>query len=593
MCKSLIDLKNKIRNFPQVPGVYIMRDASGTVIYIGKANNLKKRVSQYFYKDVSYKQRILQREIYDIEFIIVKDEFEALILENNLIKRFKPRYNILLKDGKTYPYLKIDLNSEYPTLIYTRELKKERDAKYYGPFPKATRLKVARDMLVNIFKLRPCYKMKKRVCLYFHIKKCSGCCENIIDKSVYLERVKELIEFLDDYSLEGIKELQNRMLEESKRLNFERAAVLRDLICVLRMLWGKSSLDDTSKYNIDYIGIESHKDYIYILIFSKRKGKINYYYFKSIQKSGWEMDKNIIQSFLLQYYDYSLEFPDYIYVYEKYLKILNVLVESLKRIHGITVRIIKRLNENQRKSVNLLNKNLNIRIEQFKNKLERKSEIIGKLKDILRLKNIPKRIEAYDISHLGGTLAVGSMVVFINGVPDKSRYRKFKIKSIKGIDDFGMLKEVVIRRFKHKDWDYPDLLVIDGGKGQLNAVLDVLPPDFSGDIISIAKKEEIIFSNKLDLPIRLNKDNEVLRLIMHLRDEAHRFAITYNRKKRKEKLKSVLDDIKGLGPKKLKILREYYPDIDMIRRASTEELSKLPGFSIKLSERIINKINKK
>jgi len=588
-------IKKKLKEAPSKPGVYIMKDSSGTIIYIGKAKNLKKRVSQYFIKSSAFKQKLLSKQIDSIEYILSKDETDALILENILIKKHKPPYNILLKDDKTYPYLSIDLNSEFPTLKITRKNIKSNGILNFGPFPAVGRLKKARKLLINIFMLRPCIKMKKKKCLYSQIGKCSGYCEFKEKDPEYNERVNELIELLKNKSIKKIMEFDKLMKKASSKMDYENAAYYRDLMFALRLLWDMSEVESIKGENTDYIGFRTIEEICFLMILSKRNHKVDKVSFYSVEKNPWDSSEEIMIGILLQYYSIHDDLPDRMYFLE-HRELFSKIKHALYRISEKKIKELIRKNEQQKKHISFIKRNFEFRIKKFLSENKKSSLILKGIKEIMELKKYPNRIECYDISNLGGTLAVASMVTFLNGKPSKKDYRKFKIKTVKGQDDFSMLREIIRRRSEHPEWGIPDLLLIDGGLGQLNSVLkedEAIIKMGIPDILSIAKKEELIFSKNHSKPIRMPHHDERLRLLVYLRDEAHRFAIGFQRSRRKSMLRSVLEEIPGFGKKRREKLLEYYPNIAELMKATVEEISNIPGISKKMAKKIFEGIRGK
>ncbi|MDD2715574.1 MAG: excinuclease ABC subunit UvrC [Candidatus Wallbacteria bacterium] len=579
-------------NLPNDPGVYLMKNSEGSIIYIGKAKNLRNRVKQYFGENASSKQAMLARTIADLEFVLARNELEALILENNLIKQYKPQYNVMLKDDKTYPYLKVTIGEEFPALLKVRKILRDNSA-YFGPFPHARYLDKAREILLSCFGLRPCLKIGKKVCLYHHLKKCPGICEKKISSTEYRIRVDKLLSFLHNQSSEALRDYQERMELAKGGLNFEEAARYRDLIQVLRMLWGKSEVESLNLSDVDYFGWQREGDDFFILVQAKRKGKVIRYSFRRIKVQEWESDEEILPLALIEFYEKAPDFPGLIYFPQK-TPIEPELLENLfQKQFELKVGIVKKAGEEHKKSGDLLLRNLRFRIDESHRMEDKTRASLTNTAEILSLSKIPERIEGYDISTLGGELSVASMVVFLNGRPDKQSYRKFKM-NLQGIDDFGMMREVLSRRLKHPEWPLPDLILIDGGRGQLNAACEsIADSGFSLEAISLAKREEEIYTGHLSYPLRLPRHHPVLRLLVRVRDEAHRFAVGFQRKRRQEKFKSVLDDIPGLGKKRKELVLDYFPNIAVLMEASPEELAGIPGISRNLAVRIIAAIRKK
>jgi excinuclease ABC subunit C len=491
-----MDIKEKIKKLPETNGVYFFKDKTGRIIYIGKANSLKNRVSSYFNNSSQLSPKIskMVKEIDSVEYIITSSEVETLILESKMIKNNNPYYNTQFKDDKSYPYIKITLGKDFPQIFFCRKVNqklKEKKDIYFGPFIDADAVRTVIKSIRQIFKIRGCKKnnlKKSDICLDYQIGLCSAPCANLISKKEYRKRVKEACLFLAGKKKRLLKKLYQEMKEESNNLDFEKAAKIRDKIkSIEEILKGQG-----------------------IIFYTKNKK-------------------------------------------DKYF---------LKKIEEVE-----------------------------KDKIRKGEKAIIDLKNKLDLEKKPERIEGFDISHIQGELAVGSLVVFEKGRPKKEDYRRFKIKTIKQIDDYAMLQEVTKRRYKRllsEDKRLPDLILVDGGKGQLAAVkyiLDILKLKLP--IISIAKKEEEIFKPGYSKPIRLPSDSEALFLLQRVRDEAHRFAITYHRRIRNEKLyNSKLDLIPGIGDKRKKLLLENFKNIEEIKNASVEEINKIPGFGKKIAKTI-------
>lgn len=508
---------------PTNPGCYLYKDKSKKIIYIGKAKNLKKRVSSYFTKkNHDPKTEILVSKIDSVDFIITNSESEALILENNLIKKHQPKYNINLKDSKRYAYIKIT-KEEYPRVIIARV--KKNDGTYFGPFVSA----VSRDYIIELlnksFKLRTCKKLPKKACLRYHINLCDAPCINEISKTRYLENISSVKRVLKGEIKEQIIILKKRMNFYSEKLDFERAKDLRDQIKALEWLSVKQTMERQKSYDEDIINYLEKDNTMYVILFNVYKGILE-------NKQEFELPSapDFLEQFLSRYYEKN-PIPKEIITSRAIDSELKSFLE-LKRKSKINF-VVPKIGE-KKNLLDLVMKNIEIHFFGQIKKLE-------DLKKKLRMQEIPKVIECFDISHLSGTSTVASMVQFRNGIPDKNNYRRFKIKTVDGIDDFASMAEVMRRRYtrlKNENLEMPDLIVVDGGKGQLSASVEILRElELKIAIISLAKREEEVFVPGFFKPLPIAKKTSASLLLQQIRDEAHRFAISYNRLLRKKKLK--------------------------------------------------------
>jgi len=516
--------KIDLSKVPENPGCYLYKDSKGNIIYVGKAKNLKKRVSQYFdSRQKDPKTQALLTHIDSVDFIITKNEVEALILENNLIKKNHPKYNIDLKDSKNYAYIKIT-SEEFPRLLIAR--KKDDDSEYFGPFTSAEKRDSILQTLTRTFKIRTCKKMPKKACLRYHINLCDAPCINNITKEEYNKNIRLVKSILSGKTKEIIEEIKEEIKIESKKQNFEKAIELRDKIESLEYLKERQNMQRIKEYNEDIINYLIKDDKVYLLLFKIYKGTLE-------NKEEYEFPLNyepeFLEQFLTQYYS---ENP-----IPKEIIIPNPVGESikvyLKKKANKKISIIVPTKGEKKELLDLVLKNIEIIFFENINKLI-------ELKEKLNLEKIPEVIECFDISHLSGTNQVGSMVQFRKGKPDKSNYRRFKIKTVDQIDDFASIKEIVFRRYyriKKENSSPPDLIVIDGGKGQLSSALESLEElNLKIPIISLAKEFEEIYMPGESNPLRLNHKDPALQILQQIRDEAHRFAITYNRLLRKKDL---------------------------------------------------------
>ncbi|MBE5745900.1 MAG: excinuclease ABC subunit UvrC [Clostridiales bacterium] len=595
-------ISEKLKTLPDFSGVYLMKDKDNNIIYVGKAKNLKKRVNQYFDKrEKNLKTELLVSNIANFDYIVTNSEYDALMLENNLIKKYQPHYNILLKDGKNFAYIKLDLNRPFPKLEITRKIDFKKNIKYFGPYFNGVTAAMVMDLVKYAYPLRSCNlsfkKLEKRACLKYSIGECSAPCINKIDKVNYNKIVDEVINFLNG-DTEKIKEiLTNKMINSASLENFETAIVYKNQLEALDKLNNKYTTQFTKKLNIDVIGEYSLNNSVCISVLIIRNGKmIGAENFNLLNKF---INDNDLIDFFVQYYSNNKVLPHEILVNSSF-KSEMLLEEFFIKNFDKKVNIIKPQKANKKVLLETANKNAKEYLEKSLNletlKLERTINACKDLQKKLSLKQIPLRIEGFDISNISGTNKVASMVVFINGEPAKSHYRKFKIKTVDGIDDFSCMKEVVKRRMeeltKSKDESFssiPNLILIDGGKGQLSSASEIIREyNKNIDLISLAEKNEEIFKENSSIPIILKRSDYSLQLLQRVRDEAHRYAITFHRSLRgKNGLKSILSDIQGIGKVKIKILFNEFKTIDNLRNASYEDLIKIKGITKKDAENII------
>lgn len=518
--------KEKI-NVPENPGCYLFKDKSGEVIYVGKAKNLKKRVKSYFQKSKDTKTNMLLSNIEDVEFIITDNEIEALLLENRLIKNHRPKFNLELKEGERFTHILVT-EEGYPRILTVRD--KKRKGKYFGPFVDQSVRKNAIYMCNSLFKLRTCNKMPKRACLNYHIDLCSAPCIGNISEEEYNERIKKSIDILNGNFGRLIMELNQEMVASSNNLNYERAMMLRDQIAALEYLDEGQKIERELSYNQDYIVSVSNKKETLIELFEIKKGVIsNKKEFRFDNVS--EFEENILESFIKLYYS-TREIPKEV-ILEHDLKDSALIEEYLYRFSNRKTKLIVPKRGDKLKLIEMVKKNA-------KFSLDHKDDVLYEIQQNLRLPKLPKVIECFDVSTLQGTETVASMVQFVDGSPNKSGYRRFQIKSFSGQDDFLAINEVVFRRYRrliNEKQSLPDLIVIDGGRGQLNSALQALQKlSLHIPIISIAKEFEEIYTPDLTFPIRLDRYKKSLKLLQKVRDESHRFAISYHRLKREKNL---------------------------------------------------------
>ncbi|MBE5742622.1 MAG: excinuclease ABC subunit UvrC [Clostridiales bacterium] len=596
------NLKSKISMLPTDSGVYVMLNSEKTVIYVGKAKVLKNRVRQYFQGGKKpEKVSAMVSNIDDFYYIITASEIDALSLENNLIKKYKPRYNILLKDDKTYPYIRVNLKEKFPSFSVTRKLKKD-GAKYFGPFMGGVSASDTLEIINTAFMTRSCQikidaEKPKKECLNYHIKKCLAPCSGRCDEREYLEKVNGAIDFLsgNDDSVEDI--LREKMLKFSALEEFEIALNYRDKLKMLEKIKLKRITSLNKFVDIDIIAVTTNGVYSSANLLITRGGRMQGGKNFALEDAS-ETNADRILGFITQYYQNGVEIPDEIIVSVEDAD--NRLIADYFKVNfGKTVVVTHPERGVKRQLMEMAKKNAEDYLEKEIDKIKHKDDMTRvaceKLKKVLSLKRYPRRMECFDISHISGVDKVGSMVVFIDGEPDRNSYRRFKIKTVEGNDDFSCLKEVLKRRLskigtdEEENFPKPDLVIIDGGKGQLSSVkeiFDQMQVDFC-DLISLAEREEEIFTLFSKEPIVLPHRDYVLRMLQRIRDEAHRFAITYHKTTHgKRNLASIFEEIGGIGPKKRKAILDKFGSIENIKRASVEDIMQVDGIGLAFAKKI-------
>lgn len=607
----MFDLEEELKKLPAKPGVYIMHDKFDNIIYVGKAKILKNRVRQYFQSHRNHSPKIIQMvsRVAYFEYIITDSELEALVLENNLIKEHRPKYNTMLKDDKTYPFIKITVNEAFPRVLFSRTMK-HGTGKYFGPYTSSYAVKDTIELLTKLYKVRTCNRKlpadigKERPCLNYHIGQCDAPCQGYISMEEYRKRIDDVISFLNGNYSDIMDSLNEKMLKASENLEFEEAAKYRDLLNSVKQVAQKQKITADDPTDRDVIACASNGEDAVVQIFFIREGKLLGREHFHMRVATGDTRADIILNFIKQYYGGTPYIPNIIMLQEE-IDELDIITEWLTELKHRKVSLITPKKGDKEKMVELAYKNAQMVLNQDteKIKLEEK-RTIGAMKEIeswLHLKNL-KRVEAYDISNTSGVESVGSMIVFENGKPKKNDYRKFKIRTVKGPNDYESMREVLTRRFNRALAEIdgseesrgfsklPDIIMMDGGRGQVNIALEVL--DSLGLNIPVAGmvKDDThstrgLYYNNVEIPI--NKHSEGFKLITRVQDEAHRFAITYHRSLRgKYEVKSVLDDIKGIGPVKRKALMKAFLDIDKIRNASIPELMEVDGITLELAENI-------
>ena len=601
MTNSLII--EQLRRLPAKPGVYLMGDGEGNVLYVGKAANLHHRVRSYFGagQKLSTKLQRMVARVSDFEFYVTASEQEALILELNLIKRHRPRYNVRLKDDKTFPYLKIDLNEDWPRVHITRRLE-EDGGRYFGPFASAKSIRQTLKMIRGIFPFRSCSKAitgtDLRPCLEYHIHHCLAPCIGVVSRQEYAEVIKQVILFLEGKQEMVVQELESKMKQAAEALNFEQAALLRDQIQAVDRVIEGQRIATRIRGEQDVIAFAQDKDQAYVQVFFIRSGKLIGRESFILQGTSSEEPHQIMTSFIKQFYNSSPHIPPLLLL-QCGVEDRAIIENWLESKRGGKVHIQMPGRGSKKQLVETVAENARQGLEQLKIKqLATLTALEASLDEIqreLQLKCAPLRIECYDISNIQGKNAVGSMVVFDKGKPKPAHYRRFRIKTVSGANDYAMLQEVLKRRFKRishaaNAWAIlPDLVLIDGGRGQLNCAVAAMQEVGAESIAtaSLAKENEEVFIPQRAKPIILPHSSPGLQLLQRLRDEAHRFALGYHQKiHRKETFASALDTIPGIGAKRKRSLVKQFGSVGAIRRASIEELAATEGMSRRLAKRI-------
>lgn len=606
----MFDLEEELKKLPAKPGVYLMHDKKNAIIYVGKAVNLKNRVRQYFQasRNVSPKIEKMISQIDYFEYIITDSEVEALVLENNLIKEHMPKYNTMLKDDKTYPYIKATVDEDFPRLIYSRQQKKDK-SRYFGPFTSPGAAKDTLELANKIYKIRTCRKVlprdigKERPCLNYHIGQCSAPCQGSISKEEYCENFKKALKLIEGNYTEVIAYLEEKMLKASSKLAFEEAAGYRDLISSVKKMSIRQKITDFNGQDRDIIALARTLEEAVVQVFFVRDGKLIGRDHFHLNGTAGEEEGDILQDFIKQFYAGTPFIPHEVMV-EYAIADASLIEQWLSGKRGGKVRILVPKKGSKEKLVELAHKNASLVLTQDMEKIKKEEErTTGAVNEICSWLGITgiSRIESYDISNINGFQSVGSMVVFENGKPKKSDYRKFKIKTVKGPDDYASMYEVLTRRFKHgikerKELEmkalldelgsftrFPDLIMMDGGAGQVHVakrVLSELKLDIPvcGMVKDNKHRTRGIFFEERELPVKV--DSEGFHLMTRIQDEVHRFAIEYHRSLRsKEQVKSILDDINGIGKNRKKALMKHFQSIEDIRNATVEELGQVESMN--------------
>lgn len=616
----MFDFKAQLKILPDKPGVYLMKNSLGEVIYVGKAKVLKNRVRQYFQssKNHSEKVKAMVKNIAEFEYIVTDSEMEALILECNLIKKYSPKYNISLKDDKFYPFIKITTNEDFPRVFITRNFAKDGN-KYFGPYPNAGAVHETIKLIRKIFPLRTCKKFiveggkHTRPCLNYHIKKCNAPCEGHISKEDYKKIINEIIDVLSGKDKTLINTLRDDMQQASMNLEFEKAASLRDKILAIQNIAEKQKVFKSQDSDEDFINIYKDEKDCAVQIFFLREGKVTGRENFILENSADEEDSVIISQFIISFYGGTPKVPKNIYIPEYNNDDNEALEEFLTVKRGSKVYIKVPVKGEKKEMLELVKNNSKVTLDQFKDKILKDKEInrvcLEEIQELLELDNIPIRIEAYDISNIQGVDSVGSMIVFENGKAKNSDYRRFRIKTVKNANDYDSMREILERRFSHglkeikeiqerqlkfssgKFSNFPDLIMMDGGKGQVNVALEVLEKlGINIPVCGLVKDDYhatrgIIYNNE---ELIINRTSNLMQMIRRIQDEVHRFAITYHRSLRdKRTLHSILDDIPNIGQKRRMALLMKFGSIDNIKKATMEELLEIESIDNKAATSIL------
>ena len=620
----MFHIEEELKKLPSLPGVYIMHDKQDAIIYVGKAISLKNRVRQYFQKsrNLGIKKEQMVEQIARFEYIVTDSELEALVLESNLIKEHCPKYNTMLKDDKNYPFIKVTAGEAFPRIMTARSMKKDK-SKYFGPYTSAGAVKDVIELTRKLYHLRTCSRNlprdigKERPCLYYHIKQCDAPCQGYITESAYRAQVEELLDFLNGNHKKILTQLEEKMYEASEKMEFEDAAQYRDLIQSVKKIGERQKITDHPGEDKDIIAAAMEDADAVVQVFFVRDGKLigrDHFYMKS---APGENRKGILSSFLKQFYAGTPFIPKEIMLQEE-VEDQELIAKWLESRKGKKVRISVPKKGTKEKLVEMAYHNAKLVLRQDKERIKREEgRTIGAVKEIEELLGLSgvQRMEAYDISNISGFQSVGSMVVYEKGKPKRSDYRKFKIKSVQGPNDYASMEEVLTRRFIHGMDEreerrqqqledefgsftrFPDLILMDGGRGQVNIALEVLDKlHLSIPVCGMVKDDKHrtrgLYYNNQEIPI--SRDSEGFKLITRIQDEAHRFAIEYHRSLRsKGQVHSVLDDIPGIGETRRKALMKHFKGLEGIREASVETLSNIESMNERAARQVYDFFHKK
>lgn len=609
---SMFDIKEELKKLPELPGVYLMHDETDEIIYVGKAIRLKRRVSSYFRESTVKTAKIkkMVSHVKRFEYIVTDSELEALILESNLIKEHSPRYNTMLKDDKSYPFIKVTVTEDYPRILFARQRKRDRN-KYFGPFTSAGAVKDTIELLRKLYQIRTCNRVlprdtgKERPCLYHHITQCSAPCQGFVSKEEYGQSIKRCIDFLNGSDRQIQRDLEVKMTRYAEEMEFEKAIEVRELLASLKAITQKQKITRDESEDRDIIAYARQKDEAVVQVFFVRNGKMlgreHFYLHLAPEETG----AGLLTSFIKQYYGGTPFIPKELLVQEPLEEEdERMITEWLAAIREGKVYIRCPKKGEKERMIELAAKNAEMVLQKDKEKIIREREkttgAMEELRELLSLGNV-RRVEAYDISNTSGLQSVGSMVVYEDGKPKRNDYRKFRIKSVQGPNDYASMKEVLTRRFEHgleekkeleeqgSDMElgrftrFPDLILMDGGRGQVNIAEEVLAQvgvtiPVAGMVKDDNHRTRGLYFHNVEIPI--DRSSEAFKLITRIQDEAHRFAIEYHRSLRgKNQVHSILDDIPGIGPTRRKALMKFFTTIEEIKAAEIETLTKVPSMT--------------
>ena len=595
---AIFNIEEELKKLPSKPGVYLMHDDKDAIIYVGKAISLKNRVRQYFQssrnKGVKIEQMVTH--IARFEYIITDSELEALVLECNLIKEHRPKYNTMLMDDKTYPFIKVTVQEDFPRVLFARQMYKDK-AKYYGPYTSAGAVKDTIDLIHKLYGIRTCNKQlpkmqgKERPCLNYHIHQCPAPCQGYISKEEYAKSVKKVLTFLNGDYAPILKELEEKMLAASEEMEFEKAIEYRELLNSVTKIAQKQKITSSDMEDKDVIAMSVDQHDAVVQVFFIRDGRLIGRDHFCLRIANGDSRPDVLSAFIKQFYAGTPYIPREIMLqYE--IEDAALIEEWLSGRKGQKVHIQVPKKGQKEKLVELAKKNADMVLMQDRERIRREEgRTIGAMKEIANLLDLPKleRVEAYDISNISGFQTVGSMVVFEKGRPKRSDYRKFRIRGVQGADDYASMEEVLTRRLSHYE-NYPDLIMMDGGRGQVNIALKVMQQlNIEVPVCGMVKDDKHrtrgIYFHNVELPI--DRDSEGFRLVTRIQDEAHRFAIEYHRSLRsREQVHSVLDDIPGIGPVRRKALMKSFRTLEDIKSATEEELSEVEGMNSRAARQV-------
>ena len=595
---AIFNIEEELKKLPSKPGVYLMHDDKDAIIYVGKAISLKNRVRQYFQssrnKGVKIEQMVTH--IARFEYIITDSELEALVLECNLIKEHRPKYNTMLMDDKTYPFIKVTVQEDFPRVLFARQMYKDK-AKYYGPYTSAGAVKDTIDLIHKLYGIRTCNKQlpkmqgKERPCLNYHIHQCPAPCQGYISKEEYAKSVKKVLTFLNGDYTPILKELEEKMLAASEEMEFEKAIEYRELLNSVTKIAQKQKITSSDMEDKDVIAMSVDQHDAVVQVFFIRDGRLIGRDHFCLRIANGDSRPEVLSAFIKQFYAGTPYIPREIMLqYE--IEDAALIEEWLSGRKGQKVHIQVPKKGQKEKLVELAKKNADMVLMQDRERIRREEgRTIGAMKEIANLLDLPKleRVEAYDISNISGFQTVGSMVVFEKGRPKRSDYRKFRIRGVQGADDYASMEEVLTRRLSHYE-NYPDLIMMDGGRGQVNIALKVMQQlNIEVPVCGMVKDDKHrtrgIYFHNVELPI--DRDSEGFRLVTRIQDEAHRFAIEYHRSLRsREQVHSVLDDIPGIGPARRKALMKSFQTLEDIKSATEEELSEVEGMNSRAARQV-------